>query len=185
MIKQMLPRVLFLLIVSGMLIDFPAQGFLHRVDKKIYNGSGQEVLLKGIGLGGWLVQEGYMLQTSSFANAQWQIRQKIEQLIGTTNTENFYQAYRNNYVRKADIDSLKKWGFNSIRLPMHYNLFAENSNPPVFLNLGFEIIDSLLSWCEANQIYLILDMHAAPGGQSDEPISDYNPAYPSMLFLPG
>src|SRR5690606_10843885 len=100
--------------------------------------------------------------------------------IGTTNTENFYQAYRNNYVRKADIDSLKKWGFNSIRLPMHYNLFAENSNPPVFLNLGFEIIDSLLSWCEANQIYLILDMHAAPGGQSDEPISDYNPAYPSL-----
>lgn len=180
MIKQMLPRVLFLLIVSGILFDLPAQGFLHRVDKKIYNGAGQEVLLKGIGLGGWLVQEGYMLQTSGFANAQWQIRQKIEQLIGTTNTENFYQAYRSNYVRKADIDSLKKWGFNSIRLPMHYNLFAENSNPPVFLNLGFEIIDSLLSWCEANQIYLILDMHAAPGGQSDEPISDYNPAYPSL-----
>ncbi len=160
--------------------NYFAQGFLHRVDKKIYNGAGQEVLLKGIGLGGWLVQEGYMLQTSAFANAQWQIRAKITDLIGDANTETFYQAYRDNYVRKTDIDSLKKWGFNSVRLPMHYNLFSTNTNPPVFLTTGFDIIDSLLSWCEANQIYLILDMHAAPGGQSDEPISDYNPAYPSL-----
>lgn len=75
-----------------------------------------------MGLGGWLVQEGYMLQTSAFANAQWQIRAKISALIGETNTETFYQTYRNNYVRKIDIDSLASWGFNSLRLPMHYNL---------------------------------------------------------------
>jgi len=160
--------------------DISAQGFLHRQDKKIVNGSGQEVLLKGIGLGGWLLQEGYMLHTSGFANAQWQIREKILDLVGESNTELFYQTYRNNYVKKADIDSIKKWGFNSIRLPFHYNLFATNTNPPTFLNLGFEIVDSLLNWCKQNQIYLILDMHAAPGGQSDEPISDYNPANPSL-----
>ncbi len=105
---------------------------------------------------------------------------KISALIGETNTETFYQTFRDNYIKKADIDSLKKWGFNSVRLPMHYNLFATNTNPPTFLNTGFDIIDSLLSWCEQNEIYLILDMHAAPGGQSDEPISDYNPANPSL-----
>ena len=157
-----------------------AQGFLHRQDKKILNGSGQEVYLKGIGLGGWLLQEGYMLHTSGFANAQWEIRERILNLVGETNTELFYETYRDNYVRKADIDSIKSWGFNSIRLPFHYNLFATNTNPPVFINKGFEIIDSLLDWCEQNEIYLILDMHAAPGGQSDEPISDYNPAFPSL-----
>ena len=157
-----------------------AQGFLKVDNKRIVNGNGQEFYLKGIGLGGWLLQEGYMLHTSGFANAQWQIREKIVDLIGEANTEIFYEAYRNNYVRKIDIDSIKSWGFNSIRLPFHYNLFAVNSNPPVFLNKGFEILDSLLSWCEANQIYLILDMHAAPGGQSDENISDYNPAFPSL-----
>lgn len=160
--------------------EIQSQGFLHSQDIIIVNGAGQEVYLKGIGLGGWLLQEGYMLHTSSFANAQWQIREKITNLIGEANTEIFYEAYRNNYVRKIDIDSLKSWGFNSVRLPFHYNLFATNTNPPVFLNKGFEYVDSLLSWCEANQMYLILDMHAAPGGQSDEPISDYNPAYPSL-----
>ena len=168
------------LVVLFPLMSINSQGFLHRQDKKIVDGTGKEILLKGIGLGGWLVQEGYMLQTSSFANAQWEIRKKISDLIGESNTELFYEKYRDNFIRKVDIDSIKSWGFNSLRLPFHYNLFATNTNPPVFLSKGFEIVDSLLSWCETNQIYLILDMHAAPGGQSDEPISDYNPSYPSL-----
>jgi len=171
---------IFFLISSLNISNLLAQGFLHRQDKIIVNGSGQEFLLKGIGLGGWLLQEGYMLQTSSFANAQWEIRAKIVDLVGESNTELFYEKYRNNYVRKIDIDSIKSWGFNSIRLPFHYNLFATKTNLPTFLNKGFEIVDSLLRWCEANQIYLILDMHAAPGGQSDQNISDYNPAFPSL-----
>lgn len=175
-------KIATLILLSVFVFQFTSysQGFLHRDNKKIVDGNGNEILLKGMGLGGWLVQEGYMLQTSAFANAQWQIRAKISALIGETNTETFYQTYRNNYVRKIDIDSLASWGFNSLRLPMHYNLFATNTNPPNFLNTGFDIVDSLLSWCEQNQIYLILDMHAAPGGQSDEPISDYNPSNPSL-----
>jgi endoglucanase len=179
--KKLLPAVAACIIY--ILIFVPAlngQGFLHRVDKKIVNGSGQEVVLEGIGLGGWLLQEGYMLQTSDFANAQWQIRERIVDLIGEAKTEEFYEKYRQNFIRRIDIDSIKSWGFNSVRLPFHYNLFATNTNPPVFLEKGFEIVDTLLAWCEANEIYLILDMHAAPGGQSDEPISDYNPALPSL-----
>jgi hypothetical protein len=38
----------------------------------------------------------------------------------------------------------------------------------------------VLSWCKENQIYLILDLHAAPGGQSKDNIADYNPAYPCL-----
>jgi hypothetical protein len=179
--KYLFTRTLIIIeIILVLSYQLTAQGFLHRLDKKIVDENGNEILLKGIGLGGWLVQEGYMLQTSSFANAQWQIRQKITELIGETNTSLFYEKYRKNFIRKIDIDSIKSWEFNSIRLPMHYNLFATNTNPPNFLNTGFDLIDSLLSWCEQNQIYLILDMHAAPGGQSDEGISDYNPAYPSL-----
>ncbi len=41
--------------------------------------------------------------------------------------------------------------------------------------------DSLLQWCKANKIYLILDLHAAPGGQgNDLNISDRDPAKPSL-----
>ena len=37
---------------------------------------------------------------------------------------------------------------------------------------GFKLVDDLLTWCEAHQIHLILDMHGCPGGQGrDQPIS--------------
>ena len=46
---------------------------------------------------------------------------------------------------------------------------------------GFALTDSLLSWCKANKIYLILDLHAAPGGQgNDQPIADRDTSLPSL-----
>ncbi|HEX7846627.1 MAG TPA: cellulase family glycosylhydrolase, partial [Chitinophagaceae bacterium] len=50
-----------------------------------------------------------------------------------------------------------------------------------WLEKGFAMTDELLQWCKANKIYLILDLHAAPGGQgNDLPISDRDPAKPSL-----
>ena len=95
-----------------------------------------------------MLQEGYMLQTAGFANAQYQIRAKIEGLIGAADTDLFYDAWLANHVRKIDIDSLKSWGFNAVRLPMHYNLFTlPIEDEPVagqntWLDKGFELTDS-------------------------------------------
>ena len=156
-----------------------AQSFLKTQGKKIVNENGQEVHLKGMGLGGWLVPEGYMLQTSGFANSPTEIRKKIEDLIGTTNADNFYAAYHQYYVNKTDIDSIAAWGFNSIRIPFNYRLLSPKDQPGVYLESGFNVLDSLLAWCEADKIYLILDMHCAPGGQNHDNISDYT-GYPSL-----
>jgi endoglucanase len=140
-----------------------------------------------MGLGGWMLQEGYMLETNSFANPQYQIKAKIEALIGETNTNEFYDAWLANHCTKADIDSLAAWGFNSVRLPMHYNLFTlpiEKESVPgsqTWLEKGFAMTDSLLRWCAVNHMYLILDLHAAPGGQGkDAAISDYDTSKPSL-----
>jgi hypothetical protein len=70
---------------------------------------------------------------------------------------------------------------------MHYNLFTlpieqepvKGSN--TWLTSGFGLTDNLLAWCKANRLFLILDLHAAPGGQGkDANISDYDPAKPSL-----
>jgi hypothetical protein len=70
---------------------------------------------------------------------------------------------------------------------MHYNLYTlPVDEEPVaghntWLKKGFEMTDSLLSWCKANNMYLILDLHAAPGGQgNDLNISDRDPSKPSL-----
>ncbi|MEM7368381.1 MAG: carbohydrate-binding protein [Bacteroidota bacterium] len=180
----------FLLLASLVFLTFlhlPAQGFLHTSGKAIVNGNGDTVILRGMGLGGWMLQEGYMLQTAEFASAQYQIRDKIEQLIGEADTDAFYDAWLANHVRKIDIDSLKAWGFNSVRLPMHYNLYTlpiEDEPVPgqqTWLSKGFDLTDSLISWCKQNQMYVVLDLHAAPGGQGqDQGISDYDPTKPAL-----
>ncbi|HKC35930.1 MAG TPA: cellulase family glycosylhydrolase, partial [Chitinophagaceae bacterium] len=152
---------------------------MHARNGTIRNGSDQEIILRGVGLGGWMLQEPYMLKLSGAAMAQHEIKKKITDLVGETNTRKFYDAWLNNHCTKADIDSLAAWGFNSVRLPMHFNLFTlPVEKEPVkgkntWLSKGFTLTDSLLSWCKANHIYLILDLHAAPGGQgNDNAISD-------------
>ncbi len=50
-----------------------------------------------------------------------------------------------------------------------------------WLDKGFALTDSLLSWCKANNMYLILDLHAAPGGQgNDINIADRDTTKPSL-----
>ena len=132
-----------------------------------------------MGIGGWLVQEGYMLQTASFASQQHKIKDTIQDLIGATATEALYEAWLKNHFSKAAVDSMAAWGFNTVRVPLHYNLFTlPLEEEPVlgqntWLTKGFHLVDSVVKWCNANDMYVILDWHAAPGGQGyDEAISE-------------
>ena len=62
------------------------QGYLHREGQNIVEGNGKNIILRGLGLGGWMVQEGYMLKTGEFAGPQYVIKQKVTELIGAKNT---------------------------------------------------------------------------------------------------
>ena len=147
----------------------------------------EEVLLLGVGLGGWMLQEGYMMNSNGAADTQHEFKEKLTLLVGADNTNQFYQNWLDNFVTEADINAIANWGFNSVRVALHYNLLTlpieeelvagENT----WMEAGFERIDELMSWCTANNIYLILDLHAAPGGQgSDAAISDYDIDKPSL-----
>lgn len=156
-------------------------GFLKVSGKKIIDEQGNEIILKGMGLGGWLLPEGYMLHTSGFADAFWQMKTKVIDVVGEQKADSFWNAYRKNFVTRKDIERLAKMGFNSVRLAMHYEFFIYYSPTGyVWVDQGFTIVDSLLRQCADNKIYLILDLHAAPGGQSANNISDYNPTYLSL-----
>jgi len=160
---------------------------LRAEGKKIVNSSGEEVLLRGIGPGGWQVMEGYMMNTSGVAGAQHEIKEKLIDLMGESNTETFFKKWRENHFTKRDVDSMAAWGYNSIRIPMHYNLFTlPIEDEPVagentWIETGFELIDDVLEWSAPHNIYVILDMHATPGGQGrGSEINDYDPDKPSL-----
>ena len=178
--------ILFLILVTTMRVA-SAQGFLAANGKAITNEKGEKIILRGVGLGGWMLQEGYMLRVNGIGQQQHVVKSKIEELVGKEKTEEFYNAWLANHTRKIDIDSMAKWGFNSVRLPIHYNLYTlpveqeSVAGQNTWLEKGFKMTDELLQWCKANKIYLILDLHAAPGGQgNDVNISDRDPSKPSL-----
>lgn len=167
-------RYLKILLISLILLFYLSEEghpYLKTEGKNIVDAAGDTILLRGYGLGGWLVPEGYQLKIPGFGSPS-SIRSMITELIGEDKTNQFYQQFRANYVNQADIEKIASWGFNSIRLPFNYRLLTPEDQPGVFLEEGFQIIDLLLDWCEANQLYLILDMHCAPGGQNSDNISD-------------
>lgn len=180
--------ILFLSVIALAACDSGSRtrNFLRAQNHHIVNIQGDTIILRGMGLGGWMLQEGYMFRLG-FIGQQYRIREHIEDVIGAEETARFYTAWLANHTRKVDIDSMAAWGFNSIRLPMHYNLYTlPVEEEPVageqtWLDIGFAMTDSLLAWCKANSMYLILDLHAAPGGQgNDLNISDRDPSKPSF-----
>jgi len=175
---------ILLLILSG---NLKAQDYLRADGKRIVNGNNENIILRGIGTGNWMLMEGYMMKTQGIAGTQHEIRQKIENLIGTEKTDSFFTIWLENHFTSTDVDSMKAWGFNSVRVAMHYKWFTlPIEEEPVagqntWINKGFIMIDSLLDWCSDNEMYLILDLHAAPGGQgTNADISDYDPSKPSL-----
>lgn len=179
-------HVIALTLLSALIPEANGQGYLKTRGPVIVNEKNEKVILRGMGLGGWMLQEGYMFRLGNIGQ-QYRIREKIRELIGPERTEAFYDAWLGSHTTRKDIDSMAAWGFNSVRLPMHFNLYTlPVDEEPVpgqntWLEKGFALTDSLLSWCKANHMYLILDLHAAPGGQgNDLPISDRHPEKPSL-----
>jgi hypothetical protein len=184
-------NIKILVTVTGLFLSVMAlaqkENYLHTQGKYIYNAAGEEVILRGIGTGNWFIQEGYMMQSGNVANTQSLFRKKLVNTIGEERTKEFYNSWLDNHMTRVDVDSMKAWGFNSIRIAMHYKwLTLPIEDEPVqgqdtWLEDGFKRLDSLLAWCSANEMYLILDLHGAPGGQGkDAAISDYDSSKPSL-----
>ena len=170
----------------------------------IVNASGQEIFLKGMNLGGWQLQEGYMMKPG-YGGTQGSVKQALFNAgLTDAQVEDFYQKWRDNFMTKADLDYIAAKGFNCVRLPLHYELFLTASQRAVRTGVskgtvsygsyvdsltswytrnklftdpstleGIRLTDEVLSWCGGNGMYVVLDLHAAPGAQgSDTNISD-------------
>ena len=109
------------------------QGFLHAEGTKIVNGSGENVILRGIGTGNWMILEGYMMKTENLAGTHHEFRNKLIETIGEEKTNTFFETWLANHFTRTDVDSMKAWGFNSVRVAMHYKWFTlpiENEPEP-------------------------------------------------------
>lgn len=157
-------------------------GYLHADGTRIVNGDGEEILLCGMGIGNWLVPEGYMWHFwGDKCNSPTKIDRLIRNLCGSVYARYFWQSFRTNYITEADVRAMADAGFNSVRLPVHWRLFLEDEPGVRFRPEGFRIVDRFLDWCEKWGLYVILDLHCAPGGQTGANIDDSEDDIPRLF----
>jgi hypothetical protein len=152
-------------------VEATAKPFMRAQGREIVGAEGESFRIKGLNLGNWLVPEGYMFRFK--LGSPREINDFFSELIGPDEAAQFWRSFVEDYVTEADIRYLKSVGVNTVRVPFNYRLFTNE----IYLggsgeSRGFEILDRLVSWCRKYEIYVILDMHAAPGGQSGDNIDD-------------
>lgn len=157
-------------------LDLFAQ-FAHTHQKEIVDGSGKPFLIHATNLGNWFVPEGYMWMFDGGPQSSREIEALVMELLGPDKSATFWHQYRENYITRQDIHLLHEAGFNTIRVPLHYKYFESDDAE------GFTLLDRVVEWSHEEGMYVVLDLHAAPGGQTGANIDD-SYGYPWLYDSP-
>jgi endoglucanase len=131
---------------------------LKTKDRIIADEKGKVVTLRSIGIGGWLMMEGYMLGGHNIAEHVF--KADIKKLYGQRKLESFMKNFQTSFFNESDVVRIKELGFNCARLPFNYRA------------IDLELFDKIIGWFRKHKVYLILDLHAAPGSQNCDWHSD-------------
>lgn len=145
---------------------------LSVADGRLVDASGTDVRLVGVNLGNWMLMETWMSFIEKYSD-EWGYYDTLEVLhnrFGEERTAQLIQAYEDNFITQADIAQIEKLGFNCVRVPFWYRNFMTEDGYWIAddpdENPGFMRLDWLIEQCREHNIYVILDLHGAPGGQS-------------------
>lgn len=158
--------------------------FLRTSGQYMVNESNDTILLRGIGLGNWLLPEGYMWHFGNNGDRPRKIEKIISDITSPQFSENFWKEFRQNYITEKDIKKIAELGFNSVRPALNARVFMTEGDTAVFIEENFALLDSLVAWCGKYNIYVVLDMHGAPGGQTGQNIDDSPKDEPELFMDP-
>ena len=139
---------------------------------------GKPLLLQGVGLGGWLLPEGYMWKLYTKCDRPRRMEALVERLCGADYARRFWRRYYDEYITERDIEYIAASGFNSVRLPINARHLSEGGE---LRGEYLRHIDECVAWCKKHGLLVILDMHAAPGGQTGKNIDDSERDFPALF----
>jgi endoglucanase len=160
--------------------DFDARNpMVHQIGRTLVGTDGKPLRLRGVNLGGWLLWEG-----GDFGKAillsESTLFDRLAQVVGNQGAQDFRNQIYANFITAADFQRIAQLGFNSVRLPINANILEDDARPYVYKQSGWDLIDHALSWGEQFGVYVIIDLHAVPGGQSR--LSPSDPGRPEEII---
>ncbi|MGL1886734.1 MAG: cellulase family glycosylhydrolase [Reichenbachiella sp.] len=158
--------ILFLLALTFIFSNIHGKGLLHRDGTNISNDDGP-IILRGLNIGNWLFGEGYLMNADieGYKTPTQLKSAMIDLLDDTEKYQEFHNAWRDNFFNESDVKLLKEDGFNSFRILFQYKDLYDTTAGELIED-GIRYLDSCAIWGERNDMYMIFDMHGAPGGQN-------------------
>lgn len=157
------------------------QGFVHSEEEKLLDAHGQPLFLRTAALGNWLLPEGYMWRFEGpRGDRARRIEARIEELVGAEAARAFWQTFRERFITEADIQRIAALGFNSVRPALNARLLLPEGQDE-FDEAELARLEQLVAWSKAAGLYVIFDMHGAPGGQTGKNIDDSANDYPDLF----
>jgi len=108
-----------------------------------------------------------------------QIEALIVDLIGVPQATQFWRQFRARFITEADIERIAATGMNHVRLPVNSRVVQTDAGE--LIEDGFALIDQLIAWCKKHRLWVVLDLHGAPGGQTGTNIDDSPHALPELF----
>ena len=157
-------------------------GFVRAQAGQLVDDRGEPLVLRGVGLGNWLLPEGYMWKFGDEIASPRQIEARVESLVGAERAAEFWRRFRGGFITEADIDAIADLGFDHVRLPMNARHLWTAAGD--FNAAEIALVDACIDWCEARGMRVLLDLHGAAGGQTGTNIDDSPDGRPDLFVDP-
>lgn len=152
--------------------------FLEVHGRELRDGSGRKVMLRGVNLGGWLNLENFI---TGFTGTEQELRRALLEELGEERAQAFLRGFLESFVAEADLAWIASLGANVVRLPFNYRHLERDDRPGQYEPSGLQLLDQAIAWAKRHGLWVILDLHAAPGWQNEGWHSD-NPVGSALLW---
>src|SRR3954467_9940709 len=153
-----------------------SRNFLRVEGASIVDASGSPVMLRGVGLGGWMNMENFI---TGYPGNEAAMREAVARVLGPARAEAFFGALLDAFFGPDDAAFLASLGVNCVRLPVNQAHFE--GAPFEWLSAGFERLSEAVDQLGAVGIYSVIDLHAVPGCQNQHWHSD-NPTHVAAFW---
>ena len=164
-------------------------GLVQASGRSLYDAQGSRIVLKGVNAGQILLQEGWMspfaleplknedgsyvkdadgnIQYPEFSEEEFRAGIKSNPNLNTYDLEELLDIYRSCFFTEEDFRIIKEdLKLNTIRLPFYYlNILNEDLTLKTE-EAAFAYIDWFIAQAAKQELYVVLDLHGAPGSQN-------------------
>lgn len=156
--------------------------FVRREGLALLDRTGEPTVFRGVGIGNWLLPEGYMWRFFGDRSAPRDLEAIVAETAGDDYAATYWTRFRDAFFTEDDVARIAECGFDHVRLPLNSRYLVDEQGN--WLEEGFGRIDDCLRWCRDHDLLVLLDLHGAPGGQTGTNIDDSPNRLPELFTDP-